>query len=106
MSDVEIMHTSVNGGYRLLEWPLKVGEMVLLAVMMRDRTGRIVQRRIADKRHAAVDQGQHILRHVRVEQLPGIANRHVDWRRMGKAAALPDIVMPLRFKILRSAAPG
>ena len=88
----------------LLKWPFKISQVIVFTMMVGDSAGLMVQCCVADIGHTAFDQGEHVLCCVFIEQPPRIANAHVDWRRMGKAAAFPDIVVWKRFVVWPAAA--
>src|SRR5579871_1030846 len=106
MRDAELMHTSMDGCNRFVERSFKIRLVIRFTVMVSDITRYIVQSRVADKRQATFDQGQHITGSAFVEHPPALAKRDVNRGCMGEAAALPDIVMLQRAKSRPAAASG
>ena len=61
-----------------MEWSLKIGEVIVLAVVMRDRAGWMMQRPLPNIRQSTLDQRQHILSGVLIEQPPLAVHRDID----------------------------
>src|SRR5579859_7672940 len=75
--------------------------MISFTMMVCYRSGLVLQRPLADVGQASVDQGEHVLCHLSIEQPPLILNRNIDRRRVGKAAAMQRI-MVLKRNIVRA----
>src|SRR5712692_3103963 len=82
-----------QGGARLVERSLQVGWVVRLAVMVGDRARAILQRGLLHVGEPAVEQGQHVLRGLRVQQPPLAAAGDVDRTGMGEDAAPAAVVV-------------
>src|SRR5579871_3902901 len=63
-----LMQLLVQGGDGFVEGALQEGQMVVLAVMVRNRAGTPL-RRPADVLEAAIQQGEHVVGGVRAEQI-------------------------------------
>lgn len=86
------MHPPVDGRLRLQEGPFQISPMVLLSVVVGYRPRLIPWAQLADIGQTAVDQCEHILRRLLVEEPPIVAAGYLDWRDAGPPTP-PGIVM-------------
>src|SRR2546430_7999622 len=77
--------------------------MVLLSVVVGHRPRWISRTQLADVGQTTVDQRQHILRCLLVEEPPVIAAGHVDWRGVCHYPTPPDILMQDRIGVTGAA---
>src|SRR6266568_3313019 len=73
--------------------------MVLLSVVVGHRPRWISRTQLADVGQTTVDQRQHILRCLLVEEPPVIAACHVDWRGVCHYPTPPDIMTQDRIGV-------
>ena len=83
----------MNGGPGLDEGTLEIGLVVVLAVMMRDITGAMLARGIANVGDTPIHHREHVLRGVLVEHPPFLAAGDVDGGRVGHESPSPAVVM-------------
>ena len=92
----------------LMERSLKIGQVIVLAVVMRDRAGRVMVAVLPDVGQPALDQRQHILQRHPGRTATTRLHCDVDRRGVGEHAALPFIVVMQRspYPAARSAPPA
>ena len=74
----QLVHSPVDGRLRLEEGAFQIGLMVLLAVVVGYRPWLSPRAQLADVCQTAVDQREHVLRGLLVEEPPIVAAGHVD----------------------------
>src|SRR5258708_27065143 len=99
----QLMHPPMNGHLRLQERSFQIRFMVLLSVVVGDRPRLISWTQLADVGQTAVDQRQHMLRRLLVEEPPVIATGHVDRRGVCHYPTPPDIMMQDRIGVTGTA---
>jgi hypothetical protein len=78
LCDPQLVHTLMNGRSRLQEGPFQIGLMVLLSVVVRHSPWLIPWAQFVDVGETTVDQREHVLRRLLVEEPPIVAAGHVD----------------------------
>jgi len=76
-----------------MEWALKIGDVIVLTMVMRHRAGRVTVSRLTDVRQPAVNQREHVLSGILVKEPPLTVHCDVDRRSVREYAALPFIVV-------------
>src|SRR5689334_2913692 len=100
-----LMQSLMHRSKRIAEGLLQERLVVRLAVMMRRLAGSPLRSAITDVLQAPVDEGQHVVRRLRAEQVVGTAAGQIDRRGMSHDAAPPAIVV-LDRGIMRTGAAG
>src|SRR5262249_36089978 len=73
--------------------PLQVGEVVVLAVVVRHSPGSVLAAQLSDVGKVAFDQGEHVLRRGGIGECPVLATRRVDRRGVGHDPPAPGIAV-------------
>ena len=97
------MDALMDGRPRFQERSLQIDLMVLLSVVVRHGPRSIPWAQLADVGQTAVDQCEHILRRLLVEEPPITPAGHVDRRGMCHHSPPPDIVMQDRVGVAGAA---
>lgn len=103
MRDSMLVQFAMNRSDGFVEGSLQKRLMVVFAVMVRRRAGTPLGSTVPDVLQAAIQQGQHIVRGTRIEQVVGVLAGEIDRGGVRHDAALPTVVMPDR-RIVRSGA--
>src|SRR2546421_11830381 len=89
----QLVHAPLDGRPRLQERSFQIGLMVLLSVVVRHRPRSIPWAQLADVAQTAVDQHEHVLRRLVVEEPPIAAAGHIDRPGGCHHPAPPDILL-------------
>ena len=68
----------LNRGLSFMERSLEIGDVIVLAVMVRDRAVRMMQRPLPNIGQSTFYQRQHVLSGILIEQLPLAIHCDVD----------------------------
>ena len=76
-----------------MERSLKIGQVIVFAMVMRHRAGRVMVSRLPDVRQPTVNQREHVLSGSLVKEPPLTAHGDVDRRGVSEHASSPFIVV-------------
>src|SRR5262245_1918826 len=93
MFDPMLMHLPVYGSSRLVERTLQECLMVHMPMMMRNCSRLPLRRAAADVLQAAIEQGEHVVRGLRAEEIVWSFARDIDWRSVRHDSPAPGVVM-------------